>query len=158
MHLSLQWQVFVLVEDACGVSSPHPQTPRPHHLQVLCEHFHVTDAETEADSPQSHNDITKDSNDPDTNEIRVAVEVPFEDSVPQPDAAEPDEEMPVRVPSDHSTKTTNTSDGKKLKAKRKAKKPKTVTSMHRSERVGERLDCSAQAILIKWNKDTYIEH
>ena len=32
------------IEDASGVSSPHPQTTSPHNLQVLCEHLYFPKA------------------------------------------------------------------------------------------------------------------
>ena len=33
--------VFILIEDACGGSLPHPQAPPPNNLRVLCEHLHL---------------------------------------------------------------------------------------------------------------------
>ena len=32
------------IEDACGGSSPHPQTTPPSNLRILCEHFHLPKA------------------------------------------------------------------------------------------------------------------
>ena len=35
---------FFIIEDACGGSSPHPQTTRPSNLRVLCGHLYLPEA------------------------------------------------------------------------------------------------------------------